>query len=279
MEGIGTKTIVITWCNKGVGYGILMNLAQRPEPHRLIMAVRSAELGRTALAELEKLVPHISDRVTIHELDISISASIDQFVQWIKDSSVHVDCLLNNAGMAYHGDIFNEEVIRVTFQTNFYGTVELTEKMSPYMSESSKVIFVASSVGKLERLKSPVLKQEFDSPTITREQLYALAKRFYDDVVANVFEKNGWPRSAYGISKLCLNIYTRILARNPDILKRNIQVYSCCPGWVRTDMAGPQAPRTIQEGAVCPCDLVYLPWHINPELQGKFFYDSKVTPI
>lgn len=279
MEASKVKNILITGCNKGVGFGILKNLAARPEKHRFIMAVRSSARGKEALAEIEKTIPKISERTKILELELADTASIDKFVKEIKETKEKIDCLVNNAGMAFKGDIFNEEVVRVTFQTNFYGTIDFTEKMMPYLNPSAKIIFVTSSAGKLDKAKNEALRKEFDDPAITKEKVYALAKKFYDNVVAGTWEKDGWAKSAYGVSKLCLNIFTRVLSKHADIIKNDIQVYSCCPGWVRTDMAGPKAPRSIEEGALCPCDLVNFPYHIDPTLQGKFFYDGKVTPL
>ena len=45
--------------------------------------------------------------------------------------------------------------------------------------------------------------------------------------------KKGWPKSAYGMSKLCINTFTRILAQNEQVKAKNIQVYTCCPGYVK----------------------------------------------
>lgn len=56
--------------------------------------------------------------------------------------------------MAFKGDEFNEHVVKTTLQTNFYGTVELSEKMIPYIKSSGKIIIVGSSAGKLRILKS-----------------------------------------------------------------------------------------------------------------------------
>eukprot|EP00826_Nyctotherus_ovalis_P018624 TRINITY_DN15599_c0_g1_i18.p1 TRINITY_DN15599_c0_g1~~TRINITY_DN15599_c0_g1_i18.p1 ORF type:complete len:179 (+),score=65.85 TRINITY_DN15599_c0_g1_i18:88-624(+) len=154
---IGSKLILITGCNKGVGYGILKNLASRTDNHSFIMAVRSAERGKKTLEEIEKEVPKLTERTAIHELDLASTESIDKFVKWLKDSGKKVDCLINNAGMAYKGDTFNEEVVRVTFQTNFYGTIDFTEKMLPLIVDSGKIITVTSSAGKLGRLTSEEL--------------------------------------------------------------------------------------------------------------------------
>ena len=56
--------------------------------------------------------------------------------------------------MAFKGDEFDENVVRTTLQTNYYGTIELTEKMIKNIKDSGKIIIVGSSAGKLRILKS-----------------------------------------------------------------------------------------------------------------------------
>jgi len=275
------KNIIITGANKGVGYGILENLAQKPESHQFILAIRSVERGQEAVEQLSKLVPNIKDRVTMQELDISDRKSIDSFVDWISKTygKGKIDCLINNAGMAFKGDRFDDEVVKITFNTNYWGTAEFADKMKPYIADNGKIINITSSAGKFKNLKSQDLVKEFDSDSIDRDTLNALATRFYDDVKNGVWEQNGWPKAGYAMSKVCANVYSRILARDEDIVSRNIQVYACCPGWVRTDMAGDKATRSIQEGALCPVATFDFPWTIDQTKQGKFFYDGIVTPL
>ena len=52
-------------------------------------------------------------------------------------------------------------------------------------------------------------------------------------------------------------------------------VNSVCPGWVRTDMGGPTAPRSVEEGADT---AVWLATDAPPELTGKFFRDRQEIP-
>lgn len=68
-----------------------------------------------------------------------------------------------------------------------------------------------------------------------------------------------------------MNVYTTRLAKDPFIIENDIQVYSLCPGWIKTDMAGPKAPGTIEEGAETPIFLLDLPYKIDPKIQGGFF--------
>jgi NAD(P)-dependent dehydrogenase (short-subunit alcohol dehydrogenase family) len=52
-------------------------------------------------------------------------------------------------------------------------------------------------------------------------------------------------------------------------------VNSVCPGWVRTDMGGRNATRTVAEGA---SGIVWLALEASQEQSGKFWRDRKVIP-
>jgi NAD(P)-dependent dehydrogenase (short-subunit alcohol dehydrogenase family) len=91
------------------------------------------------------------------------------------------------------------------------------------------------------------LQAEFLDPTLTRARLMDLLHRFVRDVEASQHLQHGWPRNAYRISKVGLNAFTRLLAR--ELAPTAIRVNAVCPGWVRTDMGGRNAPRSVEEGA------------------------------
>ena len=71
--------------------------------------------------------------------------------------------------------------------------------------------------------------------------------RFESDVEAGFHTKHGWPRSAYSVSKVALNAFTRILAK--ELAESDIRINSVCPGWVRTRMGGVIAARSVRKGA------------------------------
>lgn len=77
---------------------------------------------------------------------------------------------------------------------------------------------------------------------------------------------------AYRVSKAALNGLTRVLAA--DLLGTGILVNTCSPGWVRTDLGGPNAPTTVEEGADTPVWLATLP---DDGPSGGFFADRHPT--
>ena len=79
---------------------------------------------------------------------------------------------------------------------------------------------------------------------------------------------SGYP--AYRMSKAALNALTRIAAS--ELSGGDIKVNSMCPGWVRTDMGGPSADRSPEEGADTAVWLATLP---DNGPTGGFFRDRK----
>ena len=269
------KRVVVTGSNKGIGYAIVERIAKEHPSYEIVMAVRTVSNGEEALKKLAGSIPDIDKRVKVEELDVSNFDSIHKFVSKIGP----IDILINNAGIAAKGDNFDAKIVQDTFQTNFYGTIELSEKMIQNINTNGKIITVGSSAGKLEKIKDDKLKASFEDPKITRSQIFDLAKLYYDSVVDDTFEKKGFPKQGYAMSKLCINTYTRVLGQQKEVLDKNIQVYVFCPGWCRTDMAGDKAPKSAEDGADTCAYLVDLPWEINNDFQGKFFYERQVKPL
>lgn len=220
------------------------------------MACRSLERAQAARNSIIKEHPNVANRLEVMELDVSNFDSVHKFVEEVAKKHKTVDILLNNAGISFKGDTFDEYVVKTTLQTNFFGMVELTEKMLPHIKENGKVITIGSQAGYLGQITSKELRQRFLAPAITTDELKALAKEFIEDVKTNQFEKKGWAKNGYGTSKILVNTFTSVLARYEQVVKKNIQVYVCCPGWVKTDLGGEEAERTIEQGIVTPVYLV-----------------------
>lgn len=147
-----------------------------------------------------------------------------------------------------------------------------------YCLLAGRVVNVSSMVSRLALGKcSEGLQQKFRSDTITEDELVELMAKFVEDTKKGVHEKEGWPNTAYGVSKIGVTVLSRIQARmlNEKRKDDHILLNACCPGWVRTDMAGPKAPKSPDEGAETPVYLALLPSNADGP-HGQFVSEKTV---
>ncbi|XP_062061395.1 carbonyl reductase [NADPH] 1-like isoform X2 [Lepus europaeus] len=144
-----------------------------------------------------------------------------------------------------------------------------------------RVVNVSSLEGhRVLKSCSPELQQKFRSETITEEELVGLMKKFVGDAKKGVHLKEGWPSAPYGVTKIGVTVLSRIQARHLSEQRGGdkILLNACTPGWVRTDMGGPDAPKSPEEGAETPVYLALLP----PDAEGphgQFVKDKKVEQL
>jgi NAD(P)-dependent dehydrogenase (short-subunit alcohol dehydrogenase family) len=172
-------------------------------------------------------------------LDVTDAESIRRAAGEIKAGPGRLDLLVNNAGILMDEDRRASEVkmetLRRTMETNFFGPFHLSQALIPLLLKSDDPRIVNVSSG---------LGQLSDGG-------------------------GGYP--AYSISKAALNMLTAQLAGD---LGGRVRVNSVCPGWVRTGMGGPGAPRSVEKGAE---SIVWLATSPDPP-NGKFIRDRKEIP-
>ncbi|MCA9302191.1 SDR family NAD(P)-dependent oxidoreductase [candidate division WWE3 bacterium] len=148
-----------------------------------------------------------------YQLDLSDSNSISDFAKSLSEKNTKIDVLINNAAMAEEGEDFVViESLRKTLEVNLIGVIDLTQKILPLINDSGVIINISSQMASL------TCDLGFDYPS-------------------------------YRISKNAINMYTICLSEHPNIKKRGVKVYSFDPGWVKTDMGGPDAEREPEEVA------------------------------
>lgn len=202
----------------------------------VILGARDESKGRNAAESIA------GDRKTSFlSVDVSSSETIRNAASRFGEIADHLDVLINNAAIYPDKGLtiltLPRDRLTETFQTNTFGPLEVTQAFLSYLRRSSagRVINVSSGYGQLEGLSADV--------------------------------------PSYCLSKLALNGLTIMLA---DALKPDrIAVNSMCPGWVRTDMGGPNATRSVEQGADT---AVWLADEAPHELTGKFFRDRKEIP-
>ena len=167
-------------------------------------------------------------------LDVADDQSITQAAESFAKESDRLDVLVNNAGI-YPDEGFDiltvpRELLTGTFQTNTFGPIRVIQAFLPFLSRADKarIINLSSGYGELDGLSSSV--------------------------------------PSYCLSKLTLNGATIMF--DQALRSRGIAVNSVCPGWVRTDMGGPSASLSVEEGADTS---VWLASEAPRSLSGKFF--------
>jgi NAD(P)-dependent dehydrogenase (short-subunit alcohol dehydrogenase family) len=234
------KVAIVTGANRGIGFEIVRQLAKLDI--LTVLTSRDEAKGQKACQKLEQ------DELPVryHQLDVDHAASVQKFAAFIGREFGRCDILVNNAGIFPDSSdagshrwpsIFETKIdtIRRAMETNVYGPILLCQAIVPLMKKNryGRIVNMSSGMGQLS-------------------------------------EMNGHC-PGYRISKTSINAVTRILA---DELKEvNILVNSVCPGWVKTDMGGPGATRSVEQGADTAIYLATLP---DGGSSGKFFRDRKV---
>lgn len=135
---VATRVCIVTGANKGIGYEIAKGLGARN--FKVILACRNQQLGMEAKSKLAES----GYDVELELLDIGDSTSITSFVNAVTSKYPKIDVLINNAAIAFKAadpTPFNQQS-RPTLKVNFFGTLELTEKMIPHLKKSDNPVIV-----------------------------------------------------------------------------------------------------------------------------------------
>ena len=229
------RTAIVTGANRGIGLEICRQLACLD--YRVILTSREDANGLTAVESLQ----NSSREILHHQLDVTSQESILRLRDFVVGRFGAADILINNAAILPdpYGRVLkvNASKFRNAFETNTLGPLMLCQAFIPMMRAQNygRVVNVSSGAGQIENMVN-------DMP-------------------------------AYRLSKIALNGLTLMLAKS--VKKINVLVNSACPGWVRSDMGGPDADRSLEEGADGIVWLAPLP---DGGPNGGFFRDRQPIP-
>src|SRR3989442_1618422 len=206
--------------------------------------------------------------VLYHPLDITDRASISAVAKDLPALVPRLDLLVNNAGIGSWGA--DRRASARTIATNYFGSRDVTDALLPFIPEGGRIVMVSSGLGELSYMGRD-LRPRFADASLTRPALDSLVNSYLSDLEKGEAKSAGWP-SAYSVSKVAMNALTRILAR--ELAPRKITINSVCPGWVRTDMGGPGANRSVEVGA----RSIVLGAMLPEDATGGFYRDGKRIP-
>lgn len=269
---MASRLILVTGANRGIGRRLVERLLLESSDCRVIMTARSPEQGLKALAEVQAL-GDFQSRLLFHPLDLLSAASINQLRDFIQNTTGPLDVLVNNAAVATKGSDFNEGVARFTLGTNFFATVEVTETLLPVMKAGGHVVMISSMAGELARIPGEAVRNRLAAADLTVQGVKDLADDFINSVIDGTSEAKGWGRNTYFASKNLLNAYVRVRARELQNQPERIRMNALHPGWVRTDMGGPNATLGLDEGTETPLLVV----RDLSDSTGQYWSDRRVA--
>jgi NAD(P)-dependent dehydrogenase (short-subunit alcohol dehydrogenase family) len=228
---VENKIALVTGANKGIGFEICRHLAQKGI--QVILTARNKDKGEKAKRKLQ----NSGLDVVFHQMDVTSENSIQKAADYVREKFGKLNILINNAGIGedYANSALNTNIdqIKKIIETNTFGPLRVCRAFIPIMlgSNGARIINISSIMGALSEMGSGSV--------------------------------------GYRISKTALNAITCILAS--ELKDQNIMVNSMHPGWVRTDMGGPTAPCSVEEGADT---AMWLATTCNLPT-GRFFQDRK----
>src|SRR5438094_5292060 len=239
------RIALVTGANKGIGFEVVRQLAR--EGFRVFLGARNEKAGEKAAEKLDSEAKQealaegrAGVGVSFVKIDISEPESIRRAAEEFSRTSDRLDALVNNAGILLDDDkdilTITPEIFETTMRTNTLGALLVSQALVAFLKKSDTPRIVNVSSG---------------------------GGQLTDGA-------DGWA-PAYCISKTALNgVTVQLAAALPKFA-----INSVCPGWVRTDMGGQNATRSVEQGADT---IVWLVADAPQKITSKFLRDRKEIP-
>ncbi|NBQ69590.1 MAG: SDR family oxidoreductase [Nitrosomonadaceae bacterium] len=230
------RTMLITGANRGIGLEFVRQYAA--DGWRIVACCR-----KPAAAEaLNRLAAQYPDQTTVHALDVTDHAQIDQLAQTL--SGQPIDLLINNAGVypPAHGDALGETDYAAwqhAFAVNTMAPLKITEAFIRQIarSELKTIVTITSKMG-------------------------------------SIADNRGGGSYIYRSSKAGVNIVMKSLSI--DLNPPKIIAILLHPGWVKTDMGGPGALITAEQSVTGMRRVI---GNLTLQDSGKFYaFDGQIVP-
>ncbi|GAB4278277.1 MAG: SDR family oxidoreductase [Candidatus Promineifilaceae bacterium] len=206
LKGYNMTNIFISGANRGIGLALTTHFLA--EGARVFAACRQPAKARA----LNEMSNRHGDLLTVLAMDVTDEASVREGVTAVTHHTSHIDILINNAGVLHPGETlqnFDTAKMRHTFAVNVIGAMCVTVQCLPLLRQSSqpRILNISSQLGSLQGMA-----------------------------------RNNWGTYSYNSSKAALNMLTLKLAH--DLRPDGVTAVAIHPGWVQTDMGGPNATVT-----------------------------------
>lgn len=231
-----TPIALVTGANKGIGQEIARQLAARG--CHVVLTARDVRRGRDATERLAAAQPEA--KLSFLVMDVTDKSSVRAAANEFARMSDRLDVLVNNAAILLDENLnilqVTSEMFEEMLRTNVRGPLLVAQTFWPFLERAhGRIINISSGAG---ALSTPA---------------------------GNI--------PGYGVTKTALNGLTQKLAVTGE--PSGVLCFSMCPGWVRTDMGGPHAERSVEQGADT---AVWLALEAPRSANGRFFRDRHEIP-
>jgi NAD(P)-dependent dehydrogenase (short-subunit alcohol dehydrogenase family) len=245
------KVAFITGANKGIGIETARGLGKLGVA--VVIGSRDEARGRAAA---DKLRSAGIESVEAVRFDVTRPEDHQEVARHLEERYGRLDILVNNAGVEMEGADFGAgrfnststvtpQILRQTFETNFFSVVTLTQALLPLLRKApaGRIVNLSSILGSLT---------------------------LHSDPSSSIYDKKAF---AYDASKTALNAFTVHLAH--ELRGTKIKVNSAHPGWVQTELGGAAAPLDLSEGGKTSVQLATLP---DDGPTGGYFHLGEPLP-
>lgn len=295
---------VVAGSSRGIGLETVRHLAKQG-----LTVILTARNNAQGLAIAKSIVDEGYPNVHFHQLDVQSDQSVLLLADWIKNKFGGIDILINNFGVMgakIDWDLWDiRGIVRLVYQSanrsftegfiedyntakecidiNYVGAKRMVKALLPLLkpsSSGSRIVNVSSAGGLLQNLENETLRMQLDDvENLSEETIDGFIDMYLNDEKSGEIEGKGWPPrlKAYMVSKIALNAYTRLLAR--DLQKHDHKVYVNClhPGTlVKTDMTGQEGDMSAAEAAAYVARVALLP---PGGPSGHFFNKQKLFAL
>jgi NAD(P)-dependent dehydrogenase (short-subunit alcohol dehydrogenase family) len=225
---------LVTGANRGIGREVCRQLLALN--WRVIACCRDQQAGAKAIDALREQSAANAQQLILRRVDVTSMTDIRSLSRWLTDSAFPLHALINNAGVfmesSASGDAdplqIESTTMMQTFNINTLGPLRMIQALAMNMAAGGRIVNVSSGMGQLSDMGGNYL--------------------------------------AYRTSKTALNALTRVMAQR--LAELDISINACCPGWVRTDMGGEHAERSVEQGADT---IVWLATSADANGSGGFY--------
>jgi NAD(P)-dependent dehydrogenase (short-subunit alcohol dehydrogenase family) len=210
------QRILITGASRGIGLDLTRRYAQRPDT-QIYATARQPDQA----AALQNVAAEAAGRVRVLPLDVTDPASVTAAVSAVQAQASALDILINNAGVL-PGGVANREP-----NISQFGALEAEAMLHVFHVNSIAPVLVAQAFSHL--------LWAGDNPRLINVSSDA----------GSIANRARGCDFTYPASKAALNMMTRCLAG--ELRPAGVIVVSMHPGFIRTDMGGPNAHMTLED--------------------------------